>query len=446
MSTPRALLLEPTSRCNLYCSMCPRQTPGCEILEGDLPLALLHTMGEALRHVERVSLAGLGEPLLHPEIIDIISFLRRHMPPSGRIGLQTNGLLLTPGMAEALSAAGLDEICISVDALETVPGQTVHGGASVPFLEEVLAMLRQLRDAHASGWGPLDVGIEGVLMRSNTHALPDLVDWAAGQGAGFLLVSHLLPSHPRWAQDSLANTNSAAAVALFNDAEEQARAQGLTLQDAPGALFHTFYLSRTPAQRQLLEILEEMMRRAREQKVSCSLHSLVRWAADPAMQALPALFAEAQARADAHGLRLHLPALAANDQRECPFVSRQMLCIDAHGNVAPCHYLWHTHVTAEGGRAKQVQASFLGTLGDSLDDGSQITLGDLWASGPARALRDTLLEDDTPRCYDCTAAPCSELTKAVHGDACDCLGGDIPCGHCPWPLGLVACLGTEASI
>ena len=56
-----------------------------------------------------------GEPLLHPEIEDIIRRIRHH----GMIfGLITNGYLLTPQKIRALNDAGLDHLQISIDNIQ----------------------------------------------------------------------------------------------------------------------------------------------------------------------------------------------------------------------------------------------------------------------------------------------------------------------------------------
>ena len=274
-------------------------------------------------------------------------------------------------------------------------------------------------------------------MRSNRRALPDLVDWAARQAVDFVLVSHLLPPAPQWAGESLANPNAAAAVRLFRQFMADTARAGLALADVL-KLRLKFRLTLSEDERRLLALEDARREEACRQGVPFNIKSLVQWAGDEAMQELPDLFATTAARAKAHGLRLHLPSLAASDVRQCPFLGQGIACLDAHGNVAPCHFLWHTHVTAEQGRPKQVAATFLGNLATA-------TLSAIWQDAPARTFFAEALADASPRCYDCTASPCSELARADCAEACDCLGGGVPCGHCPWPLGLVSCLGTEGA-
>ena len=70
------------------------------------------------RNVRTISLSG-GEPLLHPQIVDIVSYLRRdeHVAAS----MLTNGILFDGTMAEKLRAAGLDFVTFHIQRGQTRP-------------------------------------------------------------------------------------------------------------------------------------------------------------------------------------------------------------------------------------------------------------------------------------------------------------------------------------
>jgi MoaA/NifB/PqqE/SkfB family radical SAM enzyme len=99
----------PMRRCNLSCAYCNEY----DKVSDPVPTA------EMLRRVEL--LAGLGtgiitisggEPLLHPELDQIISAIRSH----GAIAtIITNGYLLTPDRIKRLNRAGLEHLQISID-------------------------------------------------------------------------------------------------------------------------------------------------------------------------------------------------------------------------------------------------------------------------------------------------------------------------------------------
>jgi MoaA/NifB/PqqE/SkfB family radical SAM enzyme len=102
----------PIRRCNLTCGYCNEY----DRHSAPVPLA------DLLRRVDRlaalktaiVTMSG-GEPLLHPELDEVIGRVREH----GMIaGLITNGYLLTPERIQRLNRAGLDQLQISIDNVE----------------------------------------------------------------------------------------------------------------------------------------------------------------------------------------------------------------------------------------------------------------------------------------------------------------------------------------
>lgn len=114
---PSKLFLEPTTRCNLACPMCVKQTAASAIDDGDLAEALLPALEPAFPHLEAFIISGVGEPLLAGDLAGLIRRARTLMPTTARIGLQTNGSLLTEASAVDLITAGLDQVCLSLDAV-----------------------------------------------------------------------------------------------------------------------------------------------------------------------------------------------------------------------------------------------------------------------------------------------------------------------------------------
>jgi MoaA/NifB/PqqE/SkfB family radical SAM enzyme len=102
----------PTRRCNLSCAYCNEYdqhsppVPTGELLKRVDHLKRLHS--------SIVTMSG-GEPLLHPDLDEVIHRVRR----SGMIaGLITNGYLLTKDRILRLNQAGLDQLQISIDNLQ----------------------------------------------------------------------------------------------------------------------------------------------------------------------------------------------------------------------------------------------------------------------------------------------------------------------------------------
>ena len=115
---PRKVYVELTTRCNLQCPMCLKFAEGSCIEEGDLPLALFKELAPSLSHTEFLVLNGIGEPLLHPDLAEIIAIARAVMPADGQIGFQSNGILFNQARALGLIEVGLDTVCLSLDNLD----------------------------------------------------------------------------------------------------------------------------------------------------------------------------------------------------------------------------------------------------------------------------------------------------------------------------------------
>src|SRR6516162_7569819 len=99
----------PVRRCNLACTYCNEfdavsaPVPAAEMLRR---VDLLANLGTTI-----ITISG-GEPMLHPELDEIIRHIRRR----GAVAtLITNGYLLTPDRIRRLNRAGLDYLQISID-------------------------------------------------------------------------------------------------------------------------------------------------------------------------------------------------------------------------------------------------------------------------------------------------------------------------------------------
>src|ERR1700688_271293 len=99
----------PIRRCNLSCTYCNEY----DDFSKPVPVA------EMLRRIDRLAALGIsivtqsgGEPLLHPQLDQIISRVRHHGILAGMI---TNGYLLTADRIRQLNRAGLEHLQISID-------------------------------------------------------------------------------------------------------------------------------------------------------------------------------------------------------------------------------------------------------------------------------------------------------------------------------------------
>src|SRR6267154_2155693 len=111
LSTEHPLLahLIPVRRCNLACEYCNEYDDFSKPVPLDLMFQRVDKLAELRTSV--VTISG-GEPLLHPQLDDVIGRIRHN----GMIaGLITNGYLLVADRIKRLDRAGLEWLQISID-------------------------------------------------------------------------------------------------------------------------------------------------------------------------------------------------------------------------------------------------------------------------------------------------------------------------------------------
>jgi len=135
----------PMRRCNLDCTYCNEfddTSKPVPLQEMKKRLDILADMGTSI-----ITISG-GEPLMHPELDEVI----RHIRKRGMIaGLITNGFFLNRERIERLNEAGLEHLQISID--NAVPDEVSK--KSLKTLDGRLEML--------SEWAVFQVNINSVL-------------------------------------------------------------------------------------------------------------------------------------------------------------------------------------------------------------------------------------------------------------------------------------------
>ena len=116
-SKPQRLVFETTNRCNLRCVYCmPKEglqwQPHADQLSAEEIVRVVETAARG--GVKRVRLTG-GEPLVHPQIVEIVHRIAS-IPGIEEVSLTTNAMLLER-LAQPLADAGLTRVNISLDSL-----------------------------------------------------------------------------------------------------------------------------------------------------------------------------------------------------------------------------------------------------------------------------------------------------------------------------------------
>lgn len=156
--------LEVTDVCDLRCEGCYRQR-----LTGHKPLQEIAeeiSFFQRWRNPDNVSIAG-GEPLLHPEIVDIVALIAE----SGiKPILLTNGVKLTPDFLKELKRAGLKGFTMHIDSHQSRPGWE---GKSEGEHNELRAHYADM----VADAGGLVLVFNSTVYPSTFHEIPDVVRW-----------------------------------------------------------------------------------------------------------------------------------------------------------------------------------------------------------------------------------------------------------------------------
>ena len=174
---PTVLLVEPTTYCNLRCLMCGRTY--AKIDHRHMPLEILERILDEAWSLREVSLVGsVGEPLLNPEIAEMIALVKGR---GLKLGFVTNAVALDASLAGEIVRAKMDWIGISFDAASKETYERIRVGARY---ESVLKNIEGLIERrNRSGDAKPFISIAVVAMRWNIAEIPGVVDLFGKMGA-----------------------------------------------------------------------------------------------------------------------------------------------------------------------------------------------------------------------------------------------------------------------
>lgn len=422
---PSKLFVEVTTHCNLGCAMCVKQTRHHGMTDGAMSEETFSALTPAFSNLEALILNGIGEPLLHPQLEAFIRRARALMPASGWIGFQSNGLLLTKERATSLVEAGLDRICISMDAASPETFRRLREGGEVGDMERAFSALTAARSAHPDS--RLKIGIEFVVMRDNIHELPDAIRWAARRGATFALVTQVVPYDEAHTSQVAYDSNTDEAVAIFESWKRMAEEEGIDLRRYREAAFR---FSRTAGEQRIVDFVARMKEHAISRNIFLNLEKLL-GRDDGWFEEAARVFGEASAVAAEEGVDLKLPELVPREKRRCEFVEGGGAFVSWDGNVHPCYFLWHRYHCFVQGWNQTVRPRIFGNVAER-------DILAIWNDPAFRAFRENVLTYDYPLCFSCGLAPCDYVQADTFEQ--DCHIRSEPCGACLWCMGVFQCL------
>jgi MoaA/NifB/PqqE/SkfB family radical SAM enzyme len=196
---PGKLYIEPTNQCNLECRTCMRNI-WAESL-GHMSSATFSRIVAGLRTWSprpSVFFGGLGEPLSHPNILQMVAEVKAL---GAEVELITNATLLDEKMSRGLIDAGLDRLWVSLDGAHPESYTDVRLGAALPT---VIANIARFRDCRLPVHLPTpQIGIAFVAMKRNIADLPELLRLGRRLGAAHFMVTNVLPYTAEMQEEAL---------------------------------------------------------------------------------------------------------------------------------------------------------------------------------------------------------------------------------------------------
>ncbi|NUM33608.1 MAG: radical SAM protein [Candidatus Brocadiae bacterium] len=164
---PLWLLVYVTDLCNLSCKMCPHHTEADssqfvykkKLNKNHISLDCLEKIFDRFSESYLVMLAGVGEPLLHPNFKKLVELCRMKRK---KVNLVTNGTLLSAFMAEFLSKnKAINQVSISLNAPNSVVYHDICGGDEKEF-ETVIQNIKRLVQCKKQYNSQMEVVVSGV--------------------------------------------------------------------------------------------------------------------------------------------------------------------------------------------------------------------------------------------------------------------------------------------
>ena len=168
---PKRGHIEITTRCNLFCKQCARQT--LKLPEPyDMPFDHFVKIFDQFPYMRKLSITGLSESLLNKDYFNMIRYAKSKQPIE--IGSFSNGNILTDQMAENIIKSKVDNFNISTDAAtKEVYGQIRIGGKVDKVLENVARLVQTRKRLNSKL--PI-IGLSMTLMKDNFGDAVKLVE------------------------------------------------------------------------------------------------------------------------------------------------------------------------------------------------------------------------------------------------------------------------------
>ncbi len=165
---PLTLAIESTAKCNLFCPMCPRENIYFPPKDMDFRV-FKKIIDEAKDHLEFAVPYGVGEPLLNPEIYDMLAYCKSVGVPTG---ISTNATTMNEESSRRLIGSGLDYIIFAFDGATPETYEKYRKGGDFAKVRNNIIGFLKVKKEMRSG---IFCIIQMVRLKENQHEIPDLI-------------------------------------------------------------------------------------------------------------------------------------------------------------------------------------------------------------------------------------------------------------------------------
>lgn len=223
-SYPVMVQVEPTVHCNLECVMCANPISGRK--KKHMSLAEFKKVVDAIPGLKKISLVGAGEPLMNPELSDMIVYAKS----KGILtGFATNAMLLTEDNSKRMIEIGVDWINISVDSANKDRYAAIRKGADLDVVKKNISHFMNIKGIFTSP----DVSIWFVIMEDNMGDLPGVIKFSKLVGVKKVCAQ----LEHNWSNDSLKSSmKNRYSVSFYEKVKELLKA-AMDIANAEGVFF-----------------------------------------------------------------------------------------------------------------------------------------------------------------------------------------------------------------
>jgi sulfatase maturation enzyme AslB (radical SAM superfamily) len=167
---PDRLYVESTNHCNLRCVMCPTGLGVIRRPKGYMDMGLYRRIvDEVAPTAPAIVLHSWGEPMMHPDLFDMIRYARQR---DVWVETSTNITLLTEDRAKRVLASGLSQLYLAMDGVTKDTYERVRVGGN---FDKVTRNVERLLDLKRQSGSDLRIVMQIIAMNETREEVAEFV-------------------------------------------------------------------------------------------------------------------------------------------------------------------------------------------------------------------------------------------------------------------------------